>query len=162
MSITAADLQTLTIAYLGQPFVHVSANGIDAYELDVAYQGQPFVAEQVPGEIELLAQSAGAAVLLGQGTAMLLSIAASAGESSSTAGIFCYATGEGVTSGSAVAAATATATARVEAAAVGAAEALGGAVGFRFGDMEHLAVVCEDATTVAVQQQAEMHLLLTV
>lgn len=54
MTITAADLQTLTIAYQGQPFVHVVAGDFDTYELDTAYLGQPFIAaegEQATDEI---------------------------------------------------------------------------------------------------------------
>lgn len=43
MTITGADLKTLTIAYLGQPFVHISTGDIDTYELDTAYLGQPFI-----------------------------------------------------------------------------------------------------------------------
>jgi hypothetical protein len=38
------DLQTLDIAYLGQPFVQVEAKSLDSETLDIAYLGQPFVA----------------------------------------------------------------------------------------------------------------------
>lgn len=39
-----ADLQTLDVAYLGQPFVQVEAKSLDTETLDIAYLGQPFVA----------------------------------------------------------------------------------------------------------------------
>lgn len=44
MTITAVDIETLTIAYLGQPFVHIATSGIDTYELDTAYLAEPFIA----------------------------------------------------------------------------------------------------------------------
>ena len=37
------DLKTLTVAHLGQPFVHVEA-GVDTRELDTALNAQPFIA----------------------------------------------------------------------------------------------------------------------
>ncbi len=39
-----SDLQTLDIAYLGQPFVQAEAKSLDTKTLDIAYLGQPFVA----------------------------------------------------------------------------------------------------------------------
>lgn len=38
------DLQTLDIAYLGEPFVQVEAKSLTTTSLDVAYLGEPFVA----------------------------------------------------------------------------------------------------------------------
>lgn len=43
--ICPSDLLTLNVAYLGQPFVHLQAYGIDTLELDTAYLGQPFIAQ---------------------------------------------------------------------------------------------------------------------
>lgn len=37
------DIKTLTVAHLGQPFVHVEA-GVDTRELDTALNAQPFIA----------------------------------------------------------------------------------------------------------------------
>jgi hypothetical protein len=37
------NLQTLDIAYLGQPFVQVEARSLNTKSLDIAYLGQPFV-----------------------------------------------------------------------------------------------------------------------
>ena len=45
MSICPSDLLTLTVAYMGQPFVQLQAYGIDTLELDTAYLGQPFIAQ---------------------------------------------------------------------------------------------------------------------
>ena len=39
-----ADLATLDVAYLGQPFVQVEAKALATTSLDAAYLGQPFVA----------------------------------------------------------------------------------------------------------------------
>ena len=45
-----ADLKTLDIAFLGQPFVNgKTAQGIDLSTLDYAYLGQPFVAGTTMG-----------------------------------------------------------------------------------------------------------------
>lgn len=41
---SSTDLQTLDIAYLGQPFCQVEAKSLDSESLDIAYLAQPFVA----------------------------------------------------------------------------------------------------------------------
>lgn len=62
MTITATDLQTLTIAYRGQPFAQIAAYGIDAFELDIAYLGQPFVALTADGPTVMAPAGGGAPV----------------------------------------------------------------------------------------------------
>jgi len=52
--ICPSDLLTLTVAYQGQPFVHLQAYGIDTLELDTAYQGQPFIAQPYYESCEII------------------------------------------------------------------------------------------------------------
>jgi len=54
MSICPSDLLTLTVAYQGQPFVHLQAYGIDTLELDTAFQGQPFIAQPYYEDCEVI------------------------------------------------------------------------------------------------------------
>jgi hypothetical protein len=41
---TKSNLETLDVAYLGQPFVQIEAKALGSESLDIAYLGQPFVA----------------------------------------------------------------------------------------------------------------------
>ena len=52
--ICPSDLLTLNVAYMGQPFVHLQAYGIDTLELDTAYLGQPFIAQPYYEDCEVI------------------------------------------------------------------------------------------------------------
>lgn len=47
--LTKADLLTLNVAYMGEPFVRVMAGGGSNTTLDLAYMGEPFTVA-APGE----------------------------------------------------------------------------------------------------------------
>ena len=161
MTITAADLQTLTVAYQGQPFVHISVGEIDTFELDTAYLGQPFVAEQLSVERETEAQAAGAATVLGQSLARVFSEAQATGSATVAANGAAYAESLAEASGVATAEVVSAVFARVEATSVGGSDVSGSAVGYRFGDMKQVVKLRkkEDVHVVKLRKKEDVHVV---